>query len=423
MWRSLIAMFKRPLRLIKWLFLLTLPVTIFPIFGGIFTGITFGIWNTQHIDKTSKKFVDEVTDLLGDWGVGGNVPTFREYLDTHNDFHLTRVNSNDWLPKLGFFLPNEYTDLDDPIISIDKYANLETLMRDISCRTYAQMPLEQWLYLSYLAFPSINQWDKAFNGVLEYVHAHSDLNQSGFHFANCGDTAGFLCGVWTTRHPALLHFKVEDEPPKPEDIEDGLTYPCDLVHLRPVTVRLIEFPLKQEFTGLPLSIFPSPKQQMLSFVAGERLYEQIEPYDPWPQMQKRFTEHMDSLWDAEGTVLNYINKVDDWMIDHITKPLGIEPVLIDMGSFLMMFSAIASQLTCNVIKSTSYLVGNFLGRPRPGDLSLAEAGIDPYEEPEDRFWGDVVRDVAGGFRESLQRVKAKQSSAGGNDISISITRA
>ncbi|KAJ4355976.1 uncharacterized protein N0V89_004001 [Didymosphaeria variabile] len=413
----------RLLRIFQWLFLLTLPVTMFPIFGGIFTGITFGIWNTQHIDKTSNTFVDEVKDLLNDWGVGGNVPTFREYLDTHNDFHLKRVNSNDWLPKLGFILPNEYSDLDDPSISIDKYANLETLMRDTSCRTYAQMPREQWLYLSYLAFPSIDQWDNAFNGVLEYVHAHPTLNQSGFHFANCGDTAGFLCGVWATRNPALLHFKVEDDPPKMEDIEDGLTYPFDLEHLRPVTVRIIEFPLKEEFTGLPLSVFPGHKQQMLSIVAGERFYEQIEPYDPWIQMQKRFTEHMDDLWDTEGTILNHINKIDSWMIDHVTKPLGIEPVLVDMGSFLMLFSAIASQLACNVIKGTSYLVGDFLGRPRPGDLSLAEAGINNYEEPEDRFWGDMMGGVAEGFRAGLQRAKAEQSSAGGNDTSISITRA
>ncbi|KAF2447157.1 hypothetical protein P171DRAFT_331170, partial [Karstenula rhodostoma CBS 690.94] len=168
-----------------------------------------------------------------------------------------RVNSNDWLHKLGFVLPREYSDPDDETISIDKYADLGTIMRDTSCRSYARKPREQWLYLSHLAFPGFNTWDMAFNSVLEYVHAHPTLNQSGFHFATCGDTAGFLCGVWSTRYPALLHFKVEDDPPNPEDLEEGLTYSAQWGHLRPVTTRLIEFPLRNEFTGLPISAFPS----------------------------------------------------------------------------------------------------------------------------------------------------------------------
>ena len=230
MLRFLIATSRWAVRLIKWLFVLTLPLTVFPIFSGSFNGIIWGYWNLQHIDKHTNKFLDEMKDVLTDWGVGGNVPTFREYLDIHNDFHLMRINANDWASKLGFGLPTEYTDLEDPNIGIDKLADLGTLMRDTSCRSEAQKPREQWLYLSFSSYPAIDKWDAAFNEVFEYVHAHTTLNQSSFYHAMCGDTAGFLCGVWSTRPPALLHFKVEDFPPDPEDIEEGLTY-LSLIHI------------------------------------------------------------------------------------------------------------------------------------------------------------------------------------------------
>jgi hypothetical protein len=419
MLRFPIATLRWPARLIKWLFLLTLPVTIFPVFSGTITGITFGIWNQRHVDDTTNKFLDQVKDFLGDWGVGGDAPTFRNFMDTYNDFHLVRVNGNDWLSKLGFVLPNEYTDPDDDTISIDKYADLGTLMRDTSCRSNARKPREQWLYLSYLAFPGLDAWDTAFNGVLEYVHAHPSLNQSGFHFATCGDTAGFLCGVWWTRSPALLHFKVEDDPPNLEDLDEGLTYSAHWKYLRPVTVRLIEFPFENKFTGLPMSTFPSPKQQMLSMLAGERLYEQFEPYDTWVQMLRRFAE----IWNnaSQGTVLNYFNKADEWMIDHVANPLGIEPALAEIGGFLMSFFGLASVLTCGMIRGVANQIREFFGQPKLGDLSLA--GIDMDQSPEDLFWGDVIGGMGNFIADEKRREAEQKSSSGATDTSMSITMA
>jgi hypothetical protein len=419
MLRFPIATLRWPVRLIKWLFLLTLPMTIFPVLSGTITGVTFGIWYQRHIDDTTKKFLEQVTDFLGDWGVGGDAPTYHTFMDTYNDFHLVRVNGNDWLSKLGFVLPNEYTDPNDDTISIDKYADLGTLMRDTSCRSYARKPREQWLYLSYFAFPGLNAWDKAFNGVLEYVHAHPSLNQSGLHFATCGDTAGFLCGVWWAHSPALLHFKVEDDPPNLEDLEEGLTYSAQLRYLRPVTVRLIEFPLENKFTGLPMSTFPSPEQQMLSMVAGDRLYEQFEPFETWVQIQKRFSEYISDA--PKGTVLNYVNKADDWMIDHITEPLGIEPVLVGIGDFLVSFFGIVSVLTCRMIRGISNQIREFLGQPKQGDLHLA--GLNMDQTPEELFWGDVIGGMGNFIADEKRRMAEQKSSSGTTGTSMSITMA
>ncbi|OAG04989.1 uncharacterized protein CC84DRAFT_1165337 [Paraphaeosphaeria sporulosa] len=358
-------------------------------------------------------------DVLEDWGVGGDAPSFRKFMDTYNDFHLVRVNSNDWLHKLGFVLPREYSSPNDLTIPIDKHANLETLMRDTSCRTHAGKPREQWLYLSNLAFPGFNTWDTAFNGVLEYVHAHPTLNESGFHFAMCGDTASFLCGVWSTQSPALLHFQVEDGPPNPEDLEEGLTYSAQWRHLRPVTVRLIEFPLKDEFTGLPISTFPSPKQQMLSMVAGDRLYEQIEPYDSWVQTGKRFSEYVEKSYKTPGTVLHYVDNVDEWMIEHVTKPLGVETGLVVISQFVFQVSILGSSLVCSTIRSISYLIDSFLGRPGLGDQALAELNVD--QDPEEDFWANLKKDLNEVIAESKRRKAEEQSSSGNPDTSMTIT--
>ncbi|KAL5396695.1 hypothetical protein PMIN04_001619 [Paraphaeosphaeria minitans] len=421
MFRFLTGTWRWPTRLIVWLFCLTLPLTIFPIFFGTINGISFTLWYQKNVDDNTNKLLNDVGDVLSDWGVGGDAPSFRKFMDSYNDFHLVRVSTNDWLHKLGFVLPREYSDPNDLTIPIDKHANLGTLMRDVSCRTSAPTPREQWLYLSYLAFPGHNTWDKAFNDVLEYAHAHPTVNQSGFHFAMCGDTASFLCGVWSTRSPALLHFKVEDDPPNPEDVEEGLTYSASWRDLRPVTVRLIEFPLKDEFTGLSLSTFPSPKQQMLSMVAGDRLYEQIEPYEFFAQTGKRFSEYIEKLYDTSGTVLNYLDKADGWMIDHVTKPSGVEPVLEVMGQFVFQASIISSSLACFTIRGISNLIDGFLGRPGLGDQVLAGLNVD--QDPQENFWGDFKKRLNGMVAELKRRKAEERSSSGGPDTSMTITAA
>lgn len=415
------ALPKWVLRLVKWIFLLTLPLTIFPIFNGLLHGFLFPYWTMQHIDRATNTFFDETKDIMSDWGVGGNAPTFRQYLDTHNDFHLMRVNTNDWLGKLGFILPSEYMAMADPNTGIDKCADLVTLMRDTSRRSCARKPREQWLYLSDFAFPSINKWDAAFDEVLQYRHAHSKLNQTRFYHANCGDSAGFLCGVWATRSPALVHFKVEDDPPKLEDIEQGLTYRAPLRYLRPVTVRIIEFPLKDAFTALPASTFPSFKQQMLSIVAGDNLYEQFEPYDSWSQMVKRFDEYMDTLLDAPGTWLNRFNKADTWIDDHVAEPLGLTPYVTGITQVMFTISSLVSALTGALYRNILFQFKEFLGRPRLGDEALA--GFVEDEDAEDRFWKDFKASLNTFADNAKRRKAAERSSQGSSDTSMSITAA
>lgn len=275
---------------IQWTFLLTLPITILPFLHASLSGWMFAFWDYRLMNENTDKFLYEMKSISQDWGVGGDVPTFRQFQDTHNDFGVLRINSNDFARKLGFTLPDQYMMNPDSMDApIDKYANIETLVRDTTNKKNSQKPKEQWVFLVHHGF-AIFDWDNAFRNAVRFAQGDPKLNQTGIYYAQCSGTASFLCGIWDTRPPALIHFKVEDDPLTEDDVEDGLTYSTDLKHLRPVTVRIIEFPLKDVYTGLSVAIFPGHPEQVLAMMTGDHLYEQFEPYNYFGQKLLRFSE-------------------------------------------------------------------------------------------------------------------------------------
>ncbi|KAE9372222.1 hypothetical protein N431DRAFT_535924 [Stipitochalara longipes BDJ] len=146
-----------------------------------------------------------------------------------------------------------------------------------------------------------------------------------FFFAKCHDTAGFLCGIWVVKAPALLHFSVADSAPLLEDIEPGVTYSISTSNLRAVTARVIEFPLKDSYTGLQSSVFPGPEEQMLAMMRGDKLWEQFEPWTDFEQSWRRFHEYIDEkFYDRKGTLLYYLGEAEEWIVDHLEKPFGLE---------------------------------------------------------------------------------------------------
>lgn len=140
-------------RAIYWLVLLTLPLTIFPIFTGTLGGILLPVFEYRHVSDVTDKYLHDLKDSASDWGVGGSAPSFRQFQDKNNDFRLTRVNSDDWVSKLGFVLPLEYSDMETILAhdtSIEKQASLQALMRETSSKGADRLPREQWLFLTNL---------------------------------------------------------------------------------------------------------------------------------------------------------------------------------------------------------------------------------------------------------------------------------
>lgn len=386
-WRA----FKRLVRIIrkciKWAFLLSLPLTALPILCGILNGSYFAFWQSDRIDTNVDIWIHELKDLVDDWGIPGN--TFRDFQDKTNDFHVLRLNSNDWASKLGFLQPLEYQYDETSSTPINKYGDLDTLMLNISPECGTPPPKEQWVYISDYAWPMLSEWDTAFENAVQAAHVPSTLNESRLFFVKCQDTGGFLCGVWSVRTPTLLHFAIEDSAPDPEDIEVGILYSAPLSNLRPVTVRVIEFPLQDSYTGLPPSVFPGPTQQMLAVMRGNKLYEQFEPWGEFGQSANLFQEHLsDHLYKRKGTFFYYLGNTDDWIAKHLAKPLGLD----DAAQGVYWISCLVSYGVANVIATTPWrwVKGSlleFLGYPKKGEWVLGDGS-----ESEDEWnpWNDFM---------------------------------
>jgi len=404
-------MAKRPFRIIwicvKWSFLLTLPFapfTILPTILGVFNGVYFAVWQDSKISENTDTWLYELKDIANDWGVPEM--TFRDFQDKKNDFHILRVNSDDWAYKLGFLHPVEYAK--DTDIPIDKYGDLDTLMVDTTSSCRPRPPDDQWLYISDFAWPSFDEWDAAFDAAVQAAYVPSALNTTRLFFAKCHNTAGFLCGIWKVKAPALVHFHVTDSAPFPEDIEPGLTYATSTSDLRAVTARVIEFPLKDSYTGLPSFFFPGPKEQMLAIMRGDKLWEQFDPWTDFEQSWRRFHEYIDEkFYDRKGTLLYYVGNIEEWIVDHIEKPLGLE--ITDQILYSINFLLTTTIVNIVVLRPWHMVSGTFLeflGYPRRGDMILGD-DFEKEWNPWDALMGfpDALSRVLGDVSEEAEQGK------------------
>lgn len=116
-----------------WLFLLSLPLTIFSIFRGTLVGVLFPFWQDAVAQKITDDFSTEYESAA--WGDGWSVPgvqSFNDNMDTAIPFHsITRLSTWTWLIHLGFALPVENGNWNEssPLYQI---ADLEHLMRPVS---------------------------------------------------------------------------------------------------------------------------------------------------------------------------------------------------------------------------------------------------------------------------------------------------
>ena len=320
-----------------------------------------------------------------------------------NSFGVMRINSYDWTDKLGFILPNEYEinpfSLDDT--PIDKLADLETLMRNTNDYSAMMKKKEQWVYLTGYGWPLWNPWDKAFQYAVRFAEGHRKLNQTSLYYAECERNAGFLCGVWNTRTPALIHFVVDEKPADPGNIEEGLTYFPNLRALRPVTARIIQFPLEDAYTGLPSDIFPSHEEQMLAIMTGDRLYEQFDPYHPMQQMMEHFSEYTVTL-DETNTPLKWLWKATRWMDSKVYTPLGIKESTDLFDNILFILTGNAFGLfVLTPFNFFAELVEAFFGMPKKGDRILGNL-IDELDDQDEETWS--FEDMFGNFAQDIADV-------------------
>lgn len=385
--------------------LLASPIIYLPLQDAIRTGVSFALFRNKHITKTTEAFSDDISEAAR-WS-GISVPgamSFEDWQDSTNAFQVRPLKLKNWLSELNFILPEQYSkiflfeDDESAQVPIDKAVDLETLMRDVSSCGQATMN-ETWVFVSGLAWPEIFPWDAAFVKVIEHSYTWPLRAEVGFAYVEC-TRSRFLCGVWAVYTPALIHFKVEDAPVDPEEIGQGLTYDAKLENLRQVSVRIIEFPLEDAYTGTGLDTFPSPFAQ-LSAIILHGLYEQFETYEPLAQLLRKFWEEDDRVRERKGTVVYYLSEADDWMTRHVLEPLNLEDAVKVLQSTGWLLAFLATEMVVIPINLVMGLVQAWLAIPTYGDRVLAPL-INQLEENERQaddpwaFLGDIFSGLANG---------------------------
>lgn len=321
------------------IFLISLPVTFFPIVAGIEGAWTFHFWNRAQIHHhvQSLQFEAESRGHLNYFNVPGAMG-IHDFLDTQGPFHIPKLSSFDWLDKLGVTQPNENLDL---AAGVDKTASFDGLVRDASFPEHSVKPTRWWVYVTSGAEWRQTSWNDAFSDLLQQLYVKPLPSDIGILYLDCA-SASFLCGVWGVKIPSLLHFSVEQESlitrqEKEAESEtdeelswlDGLmeqnyTYNSWEGNLYPVTVRTIELPLDEDQPLLPRSTLPTPALQLRALMLDPHPEDLLEHWDPHRveiQVLRRFNDLADDLSEKVGTWRYYFNEWDKWYSQTIIHPL------------------------------------------------------------------------------------------------------
>ena len=327
-------------------FLLTTPVTIFPLICGIGSGISFHFWSHRQVEQHTHALIYEVDtknsfDYL-------NVPgalTIHEFLDQKGPFHIPSLKTFDWAVKLGVILPNEHQF--DDAAGLDKIASLAGLVRKVDSN-YSGYPARCWVYVTSLPEWRADPWDDAFSALLQHLYVNPLPQDTAIFYLDCAD-ASFLCGVWGVKSPSLVHFEVGNESlansqvsgdPQEDNSElrwlDGMLAPeYTYNHLKqdllPMTARVIELPLEGDVASkmLPRSVFPTPSLQLRTLIldlAPEDIPAMWDEYSPVVQLIRRFQDYVDDLCSRQGTWWYFLTEADNWYSNHVLEPI-LEPIL------------------------------------------------------------------------------------------------
>lgn len=313
-------------RLLRWIFLLTLPFHLMPFICGIFEGVFLSNLTTNTYSRSLENFKANVERVQWmDWFSVPGAPGIHDVAVA--PFYVVELrNPMSWWEKLG--LERFDVDVNDPVamdtFPVDRFADLDALYRRVRRREQGKpwhhfvFASGQMLHIDGLFF---DHWDEAFNDLLQYHYANPTPMGAEFNYITC--PGQFLCDIWMTPGPALLHFTTESP-----DVFSGEGEGWDMPERQhvpgyePVFVRIIEFPLEEpeELALLP-GVFPSPFNQLRSVTSDPHMWQTFPPYFKQSQLLKRLD---DVCFEAEKRTLKQtygrLSKVEEW----VAKKLDLE---------------------------------------------------------------------------------------------------
>lgn len=406
----------RPVRRVTWwIFLATLPFHITPFLCGLFEGIFLARQQRNTFVASIESFAENVESAMqmDFWSVPGApgihdvglapfyVPQLRNPLDWWERLQLTRYDVD---------MTDEKAVGESPV---ELWASLDALYRRVRFRDRGA-PWHHWVYLSpsyfHLGDLFFSDWDEAFNELLQYHYANPSLGGAEFHFIT--SPRSFMCDIWNTRGPALLHLTTETP-----GVFDYYEMPerQDIPLAAPVFARIIEFPLEPEDTAIMPGVFPGPFEQMRSVTADPYAWERFPPYLQLSQAMLRLADICDEREGTHPQTYGRLIKLEDF----IEGALGLEGSmwlgLMHIPGLLMSTAAMAGASW--VWDFARGRVQSFLGN---GELDKMRANLDEEEAAaamptmEDNFMAQMLRDFMDSQEQDIEGIL--ESSPEGKEI-------
>lgn len=212
----------------------------------------------------------------------------------------------------------------------------------------SEQPWHHWVYASpsYIIGPGglYNEWDIAFNEILQHHYATPAAHNATFRVIACGRSS--LCQFWRLDGPALIHFTTE-KPLLPVrsgehgeneggDDEDGTIilsvvgdgseedeYYPERPGFDKVYAHVVELPLKKtddEFVTFLPGSFPSRFEQLRTVTSDDRLWEEYPRLHPSRQAFDRMAEYCKNMEKTRPHTYGRLVSAASW----VTRFIGLE---------------------------------------------------------------------------------------------------
>lgn len=438
-------------------FLLSLPVTIFPLIAGIEGAVTFYTWNRNQVQRNVDLLLVEADrwNFLNYYNVPNSESSIQDFLDQRPPFYIPKLTTVDWLEKLGLEHPLEFDGTRDGSVGIDKMAALRGLVRDVTSPRYLvskkerEMKTNYWIYVTDMPEFWAEPWDQAFDELLRKFYVSPLPDETGIYYLDCG-LSGFLCGVWDVKAPSLIHFQVADRSlvelesefetlqEQDEDvshlewmvdlIDANYTYESSSDVLYPAIIRVVELPLVDETAAslLPRNTLPTPRLQLETVLDDpdqNTLLSRFDHYNENVQNLHRFYDYHNLLSEQRGTVRYHFSELDKWWSDTMIEPIFGNDFIGNYG-FMSLVQNTAFT-TCILIGKPVLAVIDFVWSIYAWYMGLAWDGLpenqavvaDMYSEEPNGEGGqglplgnNFMSDMFAGFMKFLrQNVSAEMS--------------
>lgn len=300
-------------RLLIYLLIITIPIWGLSFMVGIVDGIVLSHLRFQYNDHASKRFLLEMEMAqwrrsfevpgapMDKWAPGPfYVPQLKQPLCWWNTFGLAR--------HFGTSSMVDMTKLSPIASPYGLYRNLNETKEDPG-------EWHHWIYASPTSTffdPLSDDWDIAFNDLLQYHAATPAAHNASFHVLTCG--LSWLCDMWRIKGPALIHMTNEqpteyfdfskDDSSTSFNYQHGIFYWDDFPEFdgyEKITLRVAELPFLDQTAYpyiLPRGQFPSRFEQLRSITSNERLWQELPYLTEWEQILSITDEY---TWELEKT--------------------------------------------------------------------------------------------------------------------------